>query len=133
MAERRASIEQAEADRRVTVLNAEARREGATAESEAMLTMAEAEKTAAITKAEGEKQARILSAEGLDFYYQRLAALGAGAETAIRFEHVSALEKFAASPNAKLVIIPAEMKELGSMRDLAFTEAAVPDGATPGN
>ena len=133
MAERRAAIEQAEADRRVTILNAEAHREGAKAESEAMLTKAEAEKKAAITKAEGDKQAQVLHAEGLDFYYQRLAALGAGADTAIRFEHVAALQKFATSPNAKLVIIPSEMKELsghglGAMRDLAFAEDGVPDG-----
>lgn len=131
MAHRRASVEQAEANRSITVLDAEAQREGAKAESEALITRSEAEKTAMIAQAEGEKQAQVLRAEGLDYYFRKLTALGSDADTAIRFEQVAALKEFAASPNAKLVIIPSEMKELtgqglGSMRDLAFTEGAIP-------
>ncbi|HEX77188.1 MAG TPA: paraslipin [Dehalococcoidia bacterium] len=132
MARRKAEIEQAEAERRATILKAEAEKEAAQAEREALLIRAEAEKNAAIAKAEGEKQAQILHAEGISIYYQKLAELGQGAETALRFESIAALKKFGESENAKLVIIPSEMRgltsgELGGLAQLRWAEAGIPE------
>lgn len=132
MGRRKAEVEEAEARRRATILKAEGEREAAKAEKEALVIRAEAEKSAAITKAEGEKQAQILHAEGISMYYQKLAELGKGAEIALQFENIAALKKFGESQNAKLVIIPSEMRgltsgELGGLAQLRWAEAAIPE------
>jgi len=132
MARRKAEVEQAEAERRSTILKAEAKKEAAQAEKEAMLIRADAEKNAAIAKAEGERQAQILYAEGMSIYYQKLVELGKGAETVLRFESIAALKKFGESENAKLVIIPSEMRgltsgELGGLAQLRWAEGGIPE------
>ena len=132
MARRKAEVEQAEAERSATILKANAEKEAAQAKKEAVLIGAEAEKNAAIAKAEGERQAQILHAEGLSIYYKKLVELGKGAETVLKFESIAALKKFGESENAKLVIIPSEMRgltsgELGGLAQLRWAEAGIPE------
>lgn len=138
MNRRRAAVETAEADLRTAELNAEAvrqkyvveadaRRQGALADSEALRTQADAEKYAAIVKAEGEKEAEVLRSEGVSALYQMLRELGADADIALKYEQIQALRAMGESPNAKLVIVPENLSQINSIRDVSLTENAVPD------
>ncbi len=103
----------AERDKRAAVLDAQGRRE-------AEILRAEGEKKAAILEAEGRQEAAYKDAEAREREAQAEAkatrmvneAIAAGDSQAIQYfvaqKYVEALEKFAASPNEKLVFMPLE-------------------------
>lgn len=152
MNERRAAEERAERDRQDLVVAAEARRQGAVADNEATIalaeaekqatiirveaekqttiTRAEAEKQAAITRAEGAKATEILRTESLTSLYKMLLELGAtGADVALRYEQIQALQNIGGSPNSKLVILPANvaanMDSINGLSDISSIETII--------
>jgi regulator of protease activity HflC (stomatin/prohibitin superfamily) len=117
------------------ITNAMTRQMKAERERRAVITEAEGEKQAAVTRAEGAKQSAILQAEGRKEAAsrdaearERLAAAEAAATTSvseaiakgdvnsinyfIAQKYVEAFGKLAESPQAKTVIVPAEMSAL---------------------
>lgn len=117
------------------ITDAMARQMKAERERRAIIIEAEGEKQAAITRAEGSKQAAVLEAEGRREAAFRDAearersaeaearatemvsqAISAGDVNAINYfvaqKYVEAFGKFAESPNAKTLIIPADMSSL---------------------
>ena len=133
------------------ITNAMTRQMKAERERRAVITEAEGEKQAAITRAEGAKQSAVLQAEGRRDAAsrdaearERLAEAEANATTAvseaiakgdvnsinyfIAQKYVEAFGKLAESPQAKTVIVPAEMSAL--VGSLAGIGALVRDAAS---
>jgi regulator of protease activity HflC (stomatin/prohibitin superfamily) len=138
------------------ITNAMTRQMKAERERRAVITEAEGEKQAAITRAEGAKQSAVLQAEGRKEAAsrdaearERLAEAEARATTAvseaiakgdvnsinyfIAQKYVEAFGKLAESPQAKTIIVPAEMSALvGSLSGIgALVRSAQAEAAEP--
>jgi regulator of protease activity HflC (stomatin/prohibitin superfamily) len=138
------------------ITNAMTRQMKAERERRAVITEAEGEKQAAITRAEGAKQSAVLQAEGRKEAASRDAearerlaeaearateavseAISKGDVNAINYfiaqKYVEAFGKLAESPQAKTVIIPAEMSALvGSLAGInALVQAAQSEARGP--
>jgi regulator of protease activity HflC (stomatin/prohibitin superfamily) len=143
------------------ITNAMTRQMKAERERRAVITEAEGEKQAAVTRAEGAKQSAILQAEGRKEAASRDAearerlaeaearateavseAIAKGDVNSINYfiaqKYVEAFGKLAESPQAKTVIVPAEMSALvgslagiGSLVQAAQAEARQPPPARP--
>jgi regulator of protease activity HflC (stomatin/prohibitin superfamily) len=137
------------------ITNAMTRQMKAERERRAVITEAEGEKQAAITRAEGAKQSAVLQAEGRKEAASRDAearerlaeaearateavseAISKGDVNAINYfiaqKYVEAFGKLAESPQAKTVIVPAEMSALvGSLAGInALVQAAQSEART---
>ena len=143
------------------ITNAMARQMKAEREKRAVITEAEGEKQSAIARAEGQKQAAILESEGRKEAAFRDAearersagaeakatelvsdAIAAGDVNAINYfvaqKYVEAFGKLAESPQAKTIIVPAEMSALvgtlagvGHLVKSAQSTQATPPAAPP--
>jgi regulator of protease activity HflC (stomatin/prohibitin superfamily) len=124
---------QADQEKRAKILQSEGQQQSAVnvadGNRQAAIKSAEGERQAAILRAEGNRQAAILEAEGraqaIKTVYDAITA-AAPSPTLVAILQLDTLSKFAASPNAKLVI-PAESSALlGAAAALRTVLADVP-------
>ena len=124
---------QADQEKRAKILQSEGQQQSAVnvadGERQAAVKMAEGDKQAAILRAEGQRQALILEAEGraqaISTVYGAINAASPN-PTLVAILQLDTLSKFAASPNAKIVVPAESAALLGAVQAIQSVLKEVP-------